>query len=465
MDGHNREVRKIQKQVKYFYRQKQKVRIYHGSTNSTRLLDFQKDRIVDTSQLNHVIEVNTAHNYALVEPSVPMDQLVEATLKHGLLPPVVMEFPGITVGGGIQGGAAESSSFKYGGFHESAIEYEMVLGDGRKLTVSRSQNADLFWGTAGTYGSLGIITLVKLRLVPAGSYVKLAYHKVGSYQQAIHVVEESVSQSVDFVDGILYSTDTGVVMIGTFAQEANGPIARFSKPWHEWFYLHARKIVWRHDAYEEYIPIRDYLFRYDRGAFWMGRQGFKLFRVPFNRITRYLLDHFMHTRILYRALQATTLSQRYIIQDVCLPKASAQSFLGYVTKQLGIFPLWLLPLKPNHQKLDICGLSFTDDPLVVNVGVWGASGAKTFADFETINRDMEQEITRLGARKTLYAHAYYTPEEFWRLFDKAHYDKLRQKYKAEVVFDDIYTKVAVKKAYHLSPGKAIRRFFRPAAMK
>lgn len=51
-----------------------------------------------------------------------MDRLVEATLRHGLVPPVVMEFPGITAG--------ESSSFRHGFFDESVGFVEMVLGNG-----------------------------------------------------------------------------------------------------------------------------------------------------------------------------------------------------------------------------------------------------------------------------------------------------------------------------------------------
>ena len=59
---------------------------------------------------------------ALVEPNVPMDTLVRETLRYGLLPPVVPEFPGITAGGGFAGTAAESGSFKYG-FLESQLSF------------------------------------------------------------------------------------------------------------------------------------------------------------------------------------------------------------------------------------------------------------------------------------------------------------------------------------------------------
>jgi FAD/FMN-containing dehydrogenase len=61
--------------------------------------------MVDTSAMTHVLKVDTKRKVALVEPNVPMDRLVEETLKYGLIPPVVMEFPGITVGGGFAGTA------------------------------------------------------------------------------------------------------------------------------------------------------------------------------------------------------------------------------------------------------------------------------------------------------------------------------------------------------------------------
>ena len=118
---HSIDLKNVQEQMKSFFDRKQKVKIYHGSTNSTRAQKFEKDKFVDVSRLDRVIEINTAENYALVEPNVPMDKLVEKTLQHRLVPPVVMEFPGITVGVGIQGGAGESSSFKHGLFHDTEL--------------------------------------------------------------------------------------------------------------------------------------------------------------------------------------------------------------------------------------------------------------------------------------------------------------------------------------------------------
>jgi FAD/FMN-containing dehydrogenase len=47
-----------------------------------------------------VLQFNKVDKTVLVEPNVPMDKLVEATIAQGLLPKVVMELPNITVGGG-----------------------------------------------------------------------------------------------------------------------------------------------------------------------------------------------------------------------------------------------------------------------------------------------------------------------------------------------------------------------------
>lgn len=112
-DSHDEAVTLIAANVRKFYDQKEPFRIYHGSTNSTRQSQRSRDRLVDTSAMSRVLKVDTERKTALVEPNVPMDGLVEATLQHGLLPPVVMEFCGITVGGGFSGTSGETSSFRY----------------------------------------------------------------------------------------------------------------------------------------------------------------------------------------------------------------------------------------------------------------------------------------------------------------------------------------------------------------
>ena len=75
-----------------------------------------------------------------------MDKLTEETMRHGLVPPVVPEFSGITAGRAAQGGAKESSSFKYGTVHDCCLEYEIILGNRELVTASREKNSVLLLG-------------------------------------------------------------------------------------------------------------------------------------------------------------------------------------------------------------------------------------------------------------------------------------------------------------------------------
>src|SRR3989338_8113174 len=287
---HSTDLKNIQEQMKSFYARKQKVKIYHGTTNSTRAQTFEKGACIDVSTLDHVVNINIEEQYVLAEPNVPMDQLVEETLRHGLIPPVVPEFPGITVGGAVQGGAGESSSFKYGAVHDCCVEYEMVLGNGEVIRVSREAHGDLFLGTAGSYGTLGAVTLVKIKLLSVTAYVRLRYQTCKNLPETIAALQQAARSDVDFVDGIIFSESCSVVMTGVRSNEPLPQVPRFTRARDDWFYIHAEKIAATNDSYEEAVQLLDYLFRYDRGGFWIGRHAFEWWSIPFNAFTRFLLD-------------------------------------------------------------------------------------------------------------------------------------------------------------------------------
>lgn len=444
---HASDVEHIRAQMRSFFARGQKVKIYHGTSNSTRAQRFEKDQFVDVSRLDRIIEMHADKHYVLVEPNVPMDKLVEAALQHRLVPPVVPEFPGITVGGAVQGGAGESSSFKYGLFHETCLEYEMVLGNGEKIIASPTQNQDLFYGTACSYGSLGIITLVKLRLIPAKDFVRLTYRALQNLDDAVGLTEREVGGAADFIDGIIFAKNRGVIISGNFSDKTDATIATFRNRSDEWFYLHADNISKRYETYDELIPIRDYLFRYDRGAFWVGRDVCSFLNLPFTRFTRYVLNGILDARSAYRVLHATNISQRYLVQDLILPRESLSSFLQFTDNLLHTYPLWLCPLLP--EKNSTLSPTCVNTNLAINVGVYKEFG-HDYPRFLEANRDIEQKVAELRGRKVLYAHSYYPRDEFWKIYGEAQYNALRKKYFAARAFPDIYDKTKVVEKYKRS---------------
>ena len=199
--------------------------------------------------------------------------------------------------------------------------------------------------------------------------------------------------------------------------------------------------------YDEIIPIKDYLFRYDKGAFWLGYYFFKFYKIPFLKIFRFVLDGILNTRLLIRLAHSTNMTQQYFVQDLSVPKENTLMFLNFVNEQLDIYPLWLCPLRPS--KKDELSPSCLKTDLVINVGVWGETSYK-YSDFVKKNRDVEDKVMELRGRKALYAHAYYPRDKFWEIYDYSWYNALRNKYFSNKVFPNIYDKVKVEEKYQPS---------------
>ncbi|KLU91027.1 hypothetical protein MAPG_09552 [Magnaporthiopsis poae ATCC 64411] len=479
MEAHNQAVAAIASRVRQFSERQQPFRIYHGSTNSTRRSDKRPDNTVDTSRLDHVLSVDVNGSGTVVaEPNVPMDALVAATLPHGLVPPVVMEFPGITVGGGFSGTSGESSSFRHGAFDATVVRIEIVLPTGEVAHASRTERPDLFWGAASAFGTLGVVTLLEVRLIAAKPFVELEYHLARSVADSVEQMRvETGRDDNDFVDGVVYSPDAVVICAGRMVDALpNGTSQRrFTRARDPWFYLHVEKHVLPRlrkpgpdgAAAKDYIPLTDYLFRYDRGGFWAARWAFQYFRTPFNRATRFALDPLMHTRVMYRALHKSGLSDFYMTQDVGVPLDKAPALAAWLVAEMpGIMPLWLCPLRlrrdggPNAAH----GLhsSFADPgacPDLLNFGIWGPlpspSSSDGRKDVVRLNRALEAKVAELGGKKWLYAQAFYTEDEFWAHYDRASYDALRAKYGAAYL-PSVYDKVKVDVEAEEAAARATR---------
>ena len=309
MEAHEAAVSAISTRVQIFYQKNTPFRLYHGSTNSTRHRKVDRNQMIDTSGLNHVLGIDWEKKTCLVEPNVAMDELVNAVMPHGLLPPVVMEFPGITVGGGFAGTAGESSGFRYGFFDSTINWIEVVLPTGEIVTASPDKLSDLFYGAAGTFGTLGVTTLFEIQLVDSKSYVELTYHPVTSVADALSTIQTVTRDStIDYVDGILFSLDRGVVVTGRLTDQplSHQKYERFSRAQDPWFYIHVDRTASRQmELVKEITPTRDYLFRYDRGAVRRFQLSYITLLVstdssPFSLV----LDGQICIRLLYDALQS-----------------------------------------------------------------------------------------------------------------------------------------------------------------
>ena len=326
------------------------------------------------------------------------------------------------------------------------IDY--ILANGKLVRASPTEHADLFYGAAGSSGTLGVIVAMEVQLVPAQKYVEIEYEHVDSFDKIVNSVSSEANMKYDFVDAIMFSKESGMVARGTLTNKKQGAFQRFSRAVDPWYYLFVAR---QSNRAKVTIPIKDYLFRYDRGAFWVGRFAFERFGVPFNALTRFILNPLLHTRKLYQALQDSGASQEYIVQDLCLPLHKAKEYLEFIDTETSTYPLWVCPIKPEVRSPLLC--NGIDTPMVINIGVWG-SRIKDHDEFININKKIEKKLALLGGKKWMYAHTYYTEKEFWNIYDKSWYNKLRRKYHAETL-PTMYEKVVVTKKYEVNAKRGL----------
>lgn len=166
----------------------------------------QNGIVIATDRLNKIIEINQKQFYALVEPAVLLSDFQKELKQHKLFYPPDPTETNCYIGGTVATNASGAKTFKYGPTRNYVIGLQIVLPDGEvidlergkqkangyKLTLStqagkninlnipdytfpKVKNAsgyfvqkdmdaiDLFIGSEGT---LGIITKIKLKLLP-----------------------------------------------------------------------------------------------------------------------------------------------------------------------------------------------------------------------------------------------------------------------------------------------------------
>jgi len=86
---------------------------------------------------------------------------------------------------------------------------------------------------------------------------------------------------------------------------------------------------------------------------------------------------------------------------------------------------------------------------MINVGVYGRVCDELASSY---SRQVEEEVAKVGGRKMLYSHNFYTHTQFWgregpfqkTMPSESHYLKLRKKYGAEGVYMSLFDKVCEK---------------------
>jgi cytokinin dehydrogenase len=136
-----------------------------GSAHSQSQLAINQDGVlVDMTTMNRILGVDEKNLTVDVEPGVVWRDLTHHLKRFNLVPPVLTNNLGVTVGGTLSMAGIGVASFKYGSQGDNVVEMDVVTGDGKVTTCSPEKNDDLFWGVIAGLGTIGVITRARLAL-------------------------------------------------------------------------------------------------------------------------------------------------------------------------------------------------------------------------------------------------------------------------------------------------------------
>jgi FAD/FMN-containing dehydrogenase len=143
--------------------------VYGGGHNVTGNAVCEDGVVIDLRPMKD-IEIFPGARTCRAAAGLTWGELDAATQAHGLAVTggrvSTTGLAGLALGGG--SGWIER---RCGYTVENLISAEVVTADGRVLTASESEHPDLFWGTRGGGGNLGVVTAFELRLHPIGPMV------------------------------------------------------------------------------------------------------------------------------------------------------------------------------------------------------------------------------------------------------------------------------------------------------
>jgi FAD/FMN-containing dehydrogenase len=249
-----------------------KVRLAKRTSNLFRFRDQtagSRAAELDVSAFSQVLHVDPGSRTAVVGGMTTYEDLVDATLPHGLMPFVVPQLKTITLGGAVTGLGIESTSLRLGMPHESVLAMEILTGDGEVVTATAdNEHADLFRGFPNSYGTLGYALSLTIELEPVAPFVHLRHYRFRDPETCMEAVAKIAAEGsyeghqADFLDGAMFSLDEIYLTVAAFSDVA---------PWtsdytgSQIFYQSLR------GPREDFLTVRDYLWRWDTDWFWCSK--------------------------------------------------------------------------------------------------------------------------------------------------------------------------------------------------
>lgn len=439
------------------------VRLAKKTSNLFRARPETETPGLDTSGLEGVISIDPVARTAEVQGMCTYENLVDATLEHELMPFVVPQLKTITLGGAVSGMGIEASSFRLGLPHESVLEMDILTGSGDIVTArpdGDEHERSLYRGFPNSYGSLGYAVRLRIELEPVNRFVELRHLRLHSVEDTFQTMNDIVEsgeyegENVDFLDGVVFSADEAYLVLGRHTDEP-GPVSDYTGSGDKQA-IYYRSLQHPDGVLRDRLTIRDFIWRWDTDWFWCSRA----FGTQNPHVRRFWPKQLLRSSFYWKivaldrrwnlgdrigALKGEGPRER-VVQDVEVVIDRAPDFLHWFLRELPISPIWLCPLRLRKNTPAPGGerpwplYPLEPDTTYVNFGFWSSAPIRPGERSGAWNRDIEDEVSRLGGHKSLYSESFYDEETFARLYGGDHAERLKAEFDPDERLKTMYDK-------------------------
>ncbi|MBI3255800.1 MAG: FAD-binding oxidoreductase [Candidatus Andersenbacteria bacterium] len=400
------------------------------TSNLFRHYGPQAQKKLNVRDFNHVLKVNKEEGWIEVEGMTQYYDLVKEALKYDVMPTVVPQLRSITIGGATSGVGIEATSFKYGLVHETILEMEILLSSGQVITATpTNEHKDIFFGMPNSYGTLGYILKLKVKAIPVKKYVHVTHIRYNSYAALVEGIKlHAQDTSIDFIDGVVFSSQEMYLSIGKFTDEA--PYTS-DYTYNNIYYRSIKKNT------EDYLTTHDYIWRWDTDWFWCSKNLYMQNPLIRRIVGKERLNSIFYTKIMRwnakwkvsgKIEKLLGRHSESVIQDVDIPIDNVEEYLNFFAKEIGITPVWICPIKRYDANANFSLFPMEENKLHVNVGFWDVVPLAEAKPEGYLNKKVEDKVGELHGIKSLYSSVFYDAQTFWGIYNKEVYDALKQKY-------------------------------------
>lgn len=158
--------------------------------------------VLSLIKMDKILEIDMENMVAVVQPGVIVQSLNDAIKEFGLIyPPDPGTVGTATIGGTVAECAGGLRGLKYGVTKHYVMGLEVVLADGQLMrvggkTIKNVTGYDLTKLFTGSEGTLGIITEVTLKLIPAPEYRLSLMAVFDDLNKAAHTISDIIKNKV-----------------------------------------------------------------------------------------------------------------------------------------------------------------------------------------------------------------------------------------------------------------------------